>query len=198
MNTVVAGRPRDPRVDASLRRHLVAMLADRGPDGFSVEELASRSGVSKAAIYRRYRCREELLEAGFAAVNEDMPDVSQMPVREALIMFLEWIRTAVGSGMTASWLLGMQQMPQLRELYMTRVVAPRREALAQIMRRGQAEGLLDSRASLDVLLTCLSSPAVVMGMHRSSEHPMLDVDLADVVDTVLAGVLTPAARATGW
>ena len=67
------GRPRDPRLDESLREHLVQMLAERGPDGFSIDELADRSSVSKAAIYRRYRSRDELIEAGFAAVNESMP-----------------------------------------------------------------------------------------------------------------------------
>lgn len=192
MNTVVAGRPRDPRVDTALRKHLVRMLAERGPDGFSIDELASDSGISKAAIYRRYRCREDLIEAGFAAVNEDMPDVSDLPVREALIVFLEWIRTSVGSGLVASWLMAAQQMPQLHGLYMTKVVQPRREALRSILLRGQQQGLLAPDANLDVLLICLSAPAVVMGMHRPSGTSILDVPLADVVDAVLAGVLLPA------
>ena len=44
------GRPRDPRIDAALTEHLVTLLAERGPAGFSVEELAKLSGVGKAAI----------------------------------------------------------------------------------------------------------------------------------------------------
>lgn len=192
MNTAVAGRPRDPRVDSALREHLVAMLADHGPDGFSVDDLAARSGVSKAAIYRRFRCRDELIEAGFAAVNEDMPDVSGLPVRQAVIVFLEWIRTAVGSGLTASWLMAAQQMPQLHSLYMRKVVEPRREVLRSILRRGQQEGLIARDADIDVLLVCLSAPAVVMGMHRSRGETVIDVPLSEVVDTVLAGVLTAA------
>ena len=112
------GRPRDPRIDEALSAHLVTLLAERGPAGFSVDELAERSGVGKAAIYRRYRCREELVAAGFAAVNEDMPDVSDLPVRQALITLLEWISNAHASGMTPTWLVGMQQIPQLRDLYM--------------------------------------------------------------------------------
>lgn len=198
MNSAVVGRPRDPRVDESLRQHLVQMLAERGPDGFSVDELASRSQVSRAAIYRRYRCRDDLIEAGFAAVNESMPDVSQLPVRQALITFLEWVRTAVASGMTPTWLVAMQQRPQLRDLYLANVVAPRRRVLAHILRRGQVQGLVDPHADLDVLLNCLSAPAVLAGMHRGGPHPSAGVPLSAVVDTVMAGALSPEARATGW
>lgn len=174
------------------------MLAERGPDGFSVEELASRSQVSKAAIYRRYSCRDDLILAGFAAVNESMPDVSDLGVRQGLIRLLEWVREAVASGMTGTWVVAMQQRPELRELYMSNVVAPRRQALGDVLRRGQQQGIIALDADLDVLLTCLSAPAVVVGMHRGGPHPSAGVALADVVDTVLAGVLSPEARANGW
>ena len=191
------GRPRDPLIDAALQQHLVPMLVQCGPDGFSVDDLASRCGVSKAAIYRRYRGREELIAAGFAAVNETMPDVSDLPLREALIAHLEWVKGAVGSALTASWLVAIQQRPQLYSQYMATVVAPRREALARIVRRGQQQGQIAEAADLDVILTCLSAPAVLAGMHRAGPHPAQRVSVADVVDTVLAGILSPAARATG-
>lgn len=199
MTSVVAGgRPRDPRVDAALTRHLVQMLAERGPDGFTIDELAARSKVGKAAIYRRYRSREELIEAGFEAINESMPDVSTLPVRQALVTFLEWVEGAVASAITPSWLVAMQQMPQLQDAYRSRVVAPRRRALAAIVRRGQAEGVIDTAADLDVLVLCLSAPAVIVGMHRGDSGLVPEVAIADVVDTVLAGVLSRQARATGW
>ena len=60
-----SGRPRDPRIDEALTTHLVALLAERGLAWFSIDELAERSGVGKAAIYRRYRSREELVAAGY-------------------------------------------------------------------------------------------------------------------------------------
>lgn len=189
------GRPRDPRIDAALREHLVPLLVQCGPDGFSLDELASRCGVSKAAIYRRYRGRDDLIAAGLAAVNETMPDVSHLPLREALIVHLEWVKGTVGSALTASWLVAIAQRPQLHAQYMATVVAPRRQALARILRRGQQQGVIAEGVDLDVILTCLSAPAVLAGMHRAGPHPSQRVALADVVDTVLAGHLSPAARA---
>lgn len=190
------GRPRDPRIDEALSTHLVTLLAERGPAGFSVDELAERSGVGKAAIYRRYRCREELVAAGFAAVNEDMPDVSDLPVRQALITLLEWISNAHASGMTPTWLVGMQQIPQLRDLYMCNVVRPRRVALEAVLERGRAQGELRKDIDIDVAMTCLSAPAIHVGMHRARGSSAGDVPIAEVVDLVLSGLIRPGARAT--
>ena len=190
------GRPRDPRIDEALSAHLVTLLAERGPAGFSVDELAERSGVGKAAIYRRYRCREELVAAGFAAVNEDMPDVSDLPVRQALITLLEWISNAHASGMTPTWLVGMQQIPQLRDLYMCNVVRPRRVALEAVLERGRAQGELREDIDIDVAMTCLSAPAIHVGMHRARGSSAGDVPIAEVVDLVLSGLIRPGARAT--
>ena len=190
------GRPRDPRIDEALSTHLVTLLAERGPAGFSVDELAERSGVGKAAIYRRYRCREELVAAGFAAVNEDMPDVSDLPVRQALITLLEWISNAHASGMTPTWLVGMQQIPQLRDLYMCNVVRPRRAALEAVLERGRAQGVLRKDIDIDVAMTCLSAPAIHVGMHRARGSSAGDVPIAEVVDLVLSGLIRPGARAT--
>ncbi len=191
------GRPRDPRIDEALTQHLVTLLAERGPTGFSVDELADRSGVGKAAIYRRYRSREELVAAGFAAVNEDMPDVAALPVREALVTLLEWIAGAHASGMTPTWLVGIQQMPQLREMYLCNVVTPRRTALAAVLERGRAQGYLRKDVDLEVAMTCLSSPAIHVGMHRARGYPAGEVSIPQVVDLVLSGLLSREAPATG-
>ena len=192
----MSGRPRGRRIDEALRTHLVTLLAERGPAGFSVDELAERSGVGKAAIYRRYRCREELVAAGFAAVNEDMPDVSDLPVRQALITLLEWISNAHASGMTPTWLVGMQQIPQLRDLYMCNVVRPRRVALEAVLERGRAQGELREDIDIDVAMTCLSAPAIHVGMHRARGSSAGEVPIDEVVDLVLSGLLRPGARAT--
>ena len=197
MNAGVRGRPRDPRVDESLTEHLVGLLAERGPDGFSVDELAARSGVGKAAIYRRYRSREELVEAGFAAVNGAMPDVDDLSVRDALVRLLQWVSGAHAGGMTPTWLLTMKQMPQVKQLYMDKVVAPRRDAVRQVLRRGVADGVIDAEVDVDTALTCLSGPAILVGMHRASGYQAGSVSIEDLVDVVLNGLLTPAARATG-
>lgn len=193
----MSGRPRDPRVDEAVTHHLVELLARSGPDGFTVDELAARSGVGKAAIYRRYRTRDELIAAGFASVNTDMPDVAGLPVREALVRLLEWGARAHATGMTPTWLIGMQKFPEVKQLYASKVSEPRRAALREILVRGQAEGLLREDADLDVAMACLSAPAIVIGMHRARGSQEGVVAIEKVVDLVLDGLLSPVARASG-
>lgn len=194
MSTAVRGRPRDPRVDAAVTEELVALLAERGPDGFSIDELAARSGVGKATIYRRFRSRDELIAAGLASINADMPQVDHLPLREALITLLEWSAGTHAAGMTPTWLVSMQQIPQLRELYAQRVIEPRRAALRAVLERARAQGLL-GEVDIEVALTALSAPAVMIGMHRARGYNAIEV--ADVVDLLLNGLLSPAARANG-
>lgn len=48
------GRPRDPRLDIAITDAAITVLRERGWAGFSMEEVASRAGVSKTSVYRRY------------------------------------------------------------------------------------------------------------------------------------------------
>lgn len=194
--TAVRGRPRDPRVDEAVVEHLLALLAERGPTGFTMDELAARSGVSKAAIYRRYRGREDLVEAGFAAINAHMPDVTRLSTRAALVELLEWVSGKHAAGMTPTWMLAMQQMPQLHDLYMQRVVQPRRDALRAVLERGRRRGEIRADVDLEAAVTCLSAPAVLIGMHRARASRAGSVSVADAVDLLMRG-LSPAVPATG-
>lgn len=178
-------------------RELVQLLAEQGPDGFTVDELAARSGVGKAAIYRRYRTRDDLVEAGFATINTDMPDVSHLSVRDALVSLLQWGAHSHATGMTPTWLIGMQRMPALKSMYLRKVVAPRRAALREVLVRGQSEGLLRRDLDLEVAVTCLSGPALLLGMQRARNSAESPVDIQQVVDLVLSGLLSPTARASG-
>lgn len=188
------GRPRDPRVDEAVSTHLLLLMAERGPSGFSMDELAARSGVGKAAIYRRYRSREEMEEAGFAALNEDMPDVGDLPVKEALVALLTWIAASHSAGMTPTWVLGMQRLPAVRDLYQDRVSRPRIQALMGILQRGQADGVLREDLNLRDAMRILSSVAVMTGMQRAvAAEP---VDMAAVVDLAFEGMVS-RSRASG-
>jgi AcrR family transcriptional regulator len=55
------GRPRDPRVDAAVRDTTRALVAEVGYDAMTVDAVAQRAGVSKAALYRRWRSKGALV-----------------------------------------------------------------------------------------------------------------------------------------
>lgn len=61
------GRPRQPDIDQRVLGATRALLAEVGYARLTVDAVASRAGVGKAAIYRRYASRTELIYAALFA-----------------------------------------------------------------------------------------------------------------------------------
>src|SRR5450755_1541159 len=61
------GRPRSEEADRAILRAATELLAERGLPGMSIEEVASRAGVAKATVYRRWPSRGALALDAFVA-----------------------------------------------------------------------------------------------------------------------------------
>lgn len=63
-----AGRPRDPRIDASILRAATELLVEIGYSNVTMAAVAERAGTTKTALYRRWPSKAELVhEAAFPA-----------------------------------------------------------------------------------------------------------------------------------
>lgn len=56
------GRPRDPAIDELVTRTTAELLADKGYEATTVQEISRRSGVHTSAIYRRWPTRVALIQ----------------------------------------------------------------------------------------------------------------------------------------
>jgi AcrR family transcriptional regulator len=65
------GRPRDRKVDHAIADATRELLAERGYAKLTVDAVAARAGVGKAAIYRRFATKQEMI---FAAAVHDMEE----------------------------------------------------------------------------------------------------------------------------
>jgi AcrR family transcriptional regulator len=69
------GNLREALIDAA-----IGLIEERGPDGFTLREIARRARVSRAAPYRHFRDRDDLLaavvEQGFQGLSEVMARVA--------------------------------------------------------------------------------------------------------------------------
>ena len=63
------GRPRDDRIDRAVPAAVRELLAEIGYGRFTVDQVAKRAGVGKAAIYRRFGSKAEMV---FAAAVHDV------------------------------------------------------------------------------------------------------------------------------
>lgn len=67
MSAVEADRPRGrDEVRRAVLDAAGALVAERGPDGFSVREVANRAGVNHALVHRHFGTKAEVLEAVLA------------------------------------------------------------------------------------------------------------------------------------
>ncbi len=66
------GRPRSHDVDSAILQAALELLAARGPEGVTMNAVATRSGVARASIYLRFPGRDALLSATVrAAIGRD-------------------------------------------------------------------------------------------------------------------------------
>ena len=57
----VAGRPRDPRIDAAIVRATAELLVEIGYANLTLAAVAERAGTTKTALYRRWSSKAELV-----------------------------------------------------------------------------------------------------------------------------------------
>lgn len=160
-------RTRSEKVDQAIVASSLAVIADRGIEGFSVEEVASRASVGKATIYRRYADRQDLINSALETLNDDLPAINPTSTAvDALVDMLEWVRTSKTSGAELLPRIYAQAKsnPELFDLCYARVVEPRWDRVRQVVGQGIESGEL--RADIDVEIACaiLVSPVLMFNL----------------------------------
>jgi AcrR family transcriptional regulator len=191
------GRPRDERIDDQLADVALDLLAEGGFERFSVETVAQRVGVAKTTVYRRFASRHDLLVGALECLAKETPAAPPPgPLRERLVSFLAPIRHRRPDSRYRRVLMHAATEgaahPELAGLVEGLVLAPRRQALRDVLSDGMAAGELPNDLDLDVALAVLVGPMLYLGSWGSSPR-MARVTVEQVVDTVLSGL----TRATG-
>jgi AcrR family transcriptional regulator len=75
------GRPRDPSRDEAICEATLALFAEEGYAGVSIEGVAARAGVGKATIYRRFSSKEQLVVEAMRVgchLTDHLPDTGDL------------------------------------------------------------------------------------------------------------------------
>jgi len=90
---VKPSRRRDP---ASTREAILAaargLMAERGPEGMTISEVAHRAGINRGTAYQHFRTRDELAAAVHRGFNETLTPMltGDRPLGERIDCFLEF------------------------------------------------------------------------------------------------------------
>ncbi|MGH3203473.1 MAG: TetR/AcrR family transcriptional regulator [Streptosporangiaceae bacterium] len=185
------GRPRSAEADRAILRATVDLLASRGLDAMSIEEVAARAGVGKATIYRRWSSKGLLaLDAFVTSFAEQQPLPDTGTLRGDLIAALTaWVlavtRTSMGPLLTGL-IAEAQHDPSLRAAWRERVLEPlrsqRRIMLDRAIARGEIPATVDQEAVLDLFFGA-AEHRLLLG-----HLPLTDDFIREVVDVILDGI----------
>lgn len=167
----------------------LALIVEHGVETLRVDDVAERAGVGKAAIYRRYRSRDELLTAAIATLVGEITIPNTGSTKDDLLALMRDAVQVYGRAPAArampALIAAMNRDPALARATREGFLASRRGALQKVLERGVDRG--DLRADLDVelALDVLGGPLFYRLLVTGGP---IDSQLADgVVDLLLHG-----------
>jgi AcrR family transcriptional regulator len=185
MTTTAARGERLPpgrhQTDAILRATL-DLLREGGHGAVTTDSVASRAGVSKATIYRRWRSRSELIVAAAKQLMApvEVPDLGDFRAEVTFLMSrrLEQYQSEGVGGVLSSVIGASIEDPQVRKLFSDWVLtqeATNGEMISRAIRRGE----LSADADRDNIVTLIGAPLfyrlVVEG--RKPDRSLMDTVL---------------------
>ena len=182
-----------PRESVTRAIHVATLqeVAEAGYGRTSVEAVARRAGVGKAAIYRRWPSKLELVIAAVsrAAVRPaEVPDTGSLrgDVHAFLVGGRRLLDDPVGRRVLADLVAEAARVPELDALLTATVGAPRRELASVLLERAVARGEL--RPELDRELALDVVPAALYWRIAVRRATLTDDDLERLADATTAAL----------
>ncbi len=189
------GRPQDERVTRVVLDAALTELAENGFRGSSMEAIARRAGVGKAALYRRWGSKAELVAAAVQTVgvpDMPLPDTGSLrgDLRELLDGVVGWLGEARTRRIYPDLLAEGQRDPVLSTALMEYVGRPRRDRAHAVLDRATDRGEVSPDADRELLVDALG--ALVFWRLIALNQPVTSAHLDRIAE--LAVVLAQGTR----
>lgn len=186
-------RRRGEALELAIHRATLDELADAGYAALTMDGIARRAQTGKAALYRRWPGKRELVLDALLGVLPDPGEVApSASVRDELLATLTIMAdTVAGRSRFPSLdvLLEVLRVPELRDAFASRVIEPRLRMVHGILRRGAERGeIAPARIST---LVARAGPALVIETFLLTGAPPPGDELARIVDTIVMPLLSP-------
>ncbi|MBA8957484.1 TetR/AcrR family transcriptional regulator [Actinomadura namibiensis] len=194
------GRPREGRVDEAIAAATRALLAEQGYARLTVDAVATRAGVGKAAIYRRYATKQEMI---FTAIMHNLelaapPDTGSLATDLAAVT-----RDIVANlatpppGVVTGLLADVHADEAMAAKFAATFVAAERACVTEILDRAVTRGELPHRPDPAVVHALLLGPIfawLFLLLENRGTLPALADTIAATVTQVLDSAASPEPR----
>ncbi|WP_031079766.1 TetR/AcrR family transcriptional regulator [Streptomyces sp. NRRL S-118] len=173
------GRPRDERSGAAIVRAAAELVAESGYAAMSMGAVATRAGVGKDTIYRRWSGKPELVyEAVFTAADTaELPDTGTLEgdLTAVVQSLVEEFSAPAAAAALPGLLADFAATPKLRATIRSRFLQPAKQRLVAVFDRAAQRGEMGADVPVDLMLDTLAG-AVFFHLGIVGEHP--DPDLS--------------------
>ena len=140
-NKKTPGRPRSIQSHQSMLKATLELLGEVGFEAMSIEAIASRAGVGKTTIYRRYKSKEELVADAIESMRQDVviPDQGNLwrDIDELIENAAQITLSPLGRQTVAMIISSASSNPQFAQIYQSKYLQPRRQAFAVVIERAK-------------------------------------------------------------
>jgi len=155
-----SGRPRSIHADQAILQATLDLLAEMGYQSMSIEAIASRAGVGKTTIYRRYTSKEELVADAIESLREDLPIPNTGSFWGDMDILINHVAKKIDSPLgrqTLALIISTASSnPQFAKVYQTKYTKLRREAFSTVLERAKSRGEIHQDADIDLIIDLLS------------------------------------------
>jgi len=188
------GRPRDAQAEQAILQATVELLSEVGFNQLSIEAVAARAGVGKPTIYRRWPSKPELVLDAVERLAPPFPTADTgdplTDLRQIVPQLIVGLTSSPAGRANVALASDAQTHAELARGLGEHFLAPRRAAIADILRRGIAAGQL--RADIDVEMAIDMMVGTSVYRWLATAQPV-DADAARrVVDTVWESLRAPS------
>lgn len=188
-------RRRGPVLERAILEAALEQLSTVGWNGFTMEGVAAEAQTGKAAVYRRWPSKEDLvadaLEAGLPRLDEA---ADQGGIREDLFHVCRRVRDAMFSrtGIALRSVLyecDAAAAERFQGLIVSRVVEPSAQLFRAVVQRGVNRGDVRADALCELVLDVI--PGLLMYRSKVCGSEWRDQDIAKMIDQVMLPLLRP-------
>jgi AcrR family transcriptional regulator len=184
-------RRRGATLEQAIYQAALQELATAGYTGLTMDGVARRAQTGKAALYRRWASKNDLV---LDAVLRVLPDPREIALSESVrdnLLAALTIMTDTLAGRAAfpsiDVMVQVLGEPELRKAFGARVIEPRLRLIQAILRQGAARGQVNPESATPLIAR--TGPALVLQAFLLTGKPPTRPELARIVDTILMPLL---------
>jgi AcrR family transcriptional regulator len=190
------GRPRSTRAHEAILDAALAEWAEHSLAGMTIERVAARAGVARTTVYRRWSSLPELCMDALTHLREPFPTPPGESVPDDLMVLLRALRHLLTESRLGRLIpqlaVEASRHPDLSLTYWNDYLVRGSSVLADVLRRGVAEGSIRPDLDVELAIDLLTGPLFKRSIWQL---PTSDADLSATIELVLRGLAPAPQRA---